>query len=132
MLRDNAKQRLFQRSMANFALSILCVPAKGNRREPSAVRETVLAVADALHDVVGVADPLAMPAEDLDPLIKEAVEDSKKKQSSSAFASTVRALILFNIFLTARGIEDKGRSSALIPLGRQGVPSRFAYDWTST
>ena len=109
-----------QFSMADFALSILCVPTKGDRREPAAVRETVLAVADTLHGVMGGADPLTMRAEELDPLIKEAVENLKKRQSSPTFASTIRAFILFNTFLIARGIEDKGRSSVLIPLGQQG------------
>jgi len=113
-------QSSLQCSMADFALSILCVPTKGERREPAAVRETVLAVADTLHGVIGGADPLTMRAEKLDPLIKEALENLKKRQSSPVFASTIRAFILFNTFLIARGIEDKGRSSVLIPLRQQG------------
>jgi integrase len=113
-------QSSLQCSMADFALSILCVPTKGERREPAAVRETVLAVADTLLGVIGGADPLTMRAEKLDPLIKEALENLKKRQSSPIFAITIRAFILFNTFLIARGIEDKGRSSVLIPLRQQG------------
>lgn len=113
-------QRSLQCSMADFALSILCVPTKDDQREPAAVRETVLAVADTLHGVIGGADPLTMRAEELDPLIKEAIENLKKRQSSPAFARTIRAFMLFNTFLIARGIEDKGRSSVLVPLGQQG------------
>jgi integrase len=118
--RHNVLQSSLQRSMADFGLSILCVPTKDDRREPAAVRETILTVANALHDVMGEADPLSMRAADLDPLIKNAVENSKQQESSPAFARTIRAFILFNTFLTARGIEDNGRSSFLIPLGQKG------------
>ena len=117
---DGVSQRSLQRSMAHFALSILCVPTKDDRREPAAVRETVLVVADTLHGVMGGADPLTMRAEELDLLIKGAIENLKKRQSSPAFARTIRAFILFNTFLIARGIEDKGRASVLIPVGQQG------------
>lgn len=84
------------------------------------MREPVLAVADSLYGVMGGADPLTMRAEELDPLIKVAVENLKKRQCSPTFASTIRAFILFSTFLIARGVEDKGRSSVLIPLRQQG------------
>ncbi len=67
-----------------------------------------------MHRVIGEADPLSMLAKDIDPLIKYAVENAKKCQSSSAFANTMRAFFLFNTFLVAHGIKDKDRSSFLI------------------